>query len=192
MSEIEDIKELLKPLWEKIQQLHRDEYTHKISKNVFEKRIEPLQDEKNGLNKRMSKLLTKEYKKRDKVQQKKEEKVVADAKEFSRQRRELKKYKEEQTAKVKVNATPKKKHKQKATKKPKQEETKSKSYKSLIIKALKHEKVNSEEKLLYVVNKWKPGKDKEDLKRQVRNIVSIIKKSKEYTFNNKKYQVKKK
>ena len=178
MNKIGEIKKQLKTVWEKIQQVHRDEYNHKISRTVFSNRVTPLEEEKNKLNKRLVTLLRKEYIDRDEEQQQAQNKLIEDAKEVNRQRREAKPIIKKQPPKKSLTE--------------KQSPKKPITYKSLIIKALKHEKVDSEEKLLYVVLKKKPGKDKETLRRQVRNIISIIKKSDKYIFNDKKYQVKKK
>ena len=68
------------------------------------------------------------------------------------------------------------------------------SYTSLIIKALKHKAVDTEDKVIAVVNEWRPGTHKEKIRNQVKNIISLIKKReqsrfKQYEWNEKTYEV---
>ena len=71
------------------------------------------------------------------------------------------------------------------------------SYASHIIKALMYPNINNEDKVVAVVNKWKPGKSEKSLRMQIKNIISTIKKAEsgayaDYTFDKDKYMVYKK
>lgn len=68
------------------------------------------------------------------------------------------------------------------------------SYSSLIIKALQHPKIDSEAKAVAVVLEWKPGTHKENIKKQIHNIIALIKNKKErrysdYEWEDEKYMV---
>lgn len=177
-------------------ELHRSQYKGEITNRVFDNRIKKNEELIKPLLRQKANLMIKVQNIKDKALEKKQQTMVEEVKEFNRQRRELKKVQEKTILKQTTKPIIKTKHitTQPINKQPSntlKQTTKPITYKSLIIKALKHDKIDSEEKLLYVVLHKKPGKDKETLRRQVRNIISMIKKSDRYVFDNKKYKVSK-
>ena len=68
------------------------------------------------------------------------------------------------------------------------------TYRDLIIQALLHPKIDSEEKLLVMVNEWRPGKHKEEIRKQTRDLICLIKNNKIkkyslYTWDNENYKL---
>ena len=68
------------------------------------------------------------------------------------------------------------------------------SYSSLIIKALKISAVDTETKAIAVITKWKPGVHEENIRKQIRNTISAIKKHKQprykhFSWDQKLYKV---
>ena len=151
-----------------------------ISRKVFNKEFIRLESELRGLNKLKLKEIQENLNQRD-IQIDKKENVV--------------------TKKLKV-LTPRKKRvaKRKEIVKLKRiKKTKtillSGSYFELIIKALKHSKVDTEEKVIAIVNVWKPGAHPVDMRKYIKNIISSIKRGgverySSYTWDDENYQVK--
>lgn len=54
----------------------------------------------------------------------------------------------------------------------------------LIIKALEHPKINSEEKAVIMIKQWKDDVIEQDLRRQLRNTISLIKNKNKKEFSN--------
>jgi hypothetical protein len=73
---------------------------------------------------------------------------------------------------------------------------KNDSYVNLILKALQHPKIDNEDKLIAIINYWKPGMHDNDIKRYFHLIIYGIrnktqKKFKNYEWDEKNYMVKK-
>ncbi|MFW6007827.1 MAG: hypothetical protein ACOCP8_01070 [archaeon] len=109
---------------------------------------------------------------------------------------EIKKQYEEKNIEIKQKQveTEKKAHiiKKQKTQRKKEKETIT----ELIIKALEHPKINSEEKAVIMIKQWRDGIIEQDLRRQLRNIISLIKnKNKkefsEYIWINGEYRIQK-
>lgn len=64
------------------------------------------------------------------------------------------------------------------------------TFKEIITKALMNEQIDSEDKVLYVIDKFKPGNDKDNLRRVIRNTLSILKKDPKYVWQDNKYLLK--
>lgn len=109
---------------------------------------------------------------------------------------EIKKQYEEKNIEIKQKQveTEKKAHIIKKQKTPRKKE--KETITELIIKALEHPKINSEEKAVIMIKQWRDGIIEQDLRRQLRNIISLIKnKNKkefsEYIWINGEYRIQK-
>lgn len=177
---LEELNKIINKVISSKAELHRKDYTREISKKKYEEQLTLIDNELKQLNARKVNLLIDQQNKRDKELEKKTEKILEQSKEIAKQNYQQQKLKQEQQNKQSIKKKPVNKNK------PKQD-VKETPYKTLIVSALKNKEIDSEEKLLYVVLKLKPGKDKEILRRQVRNIISIIKQSDKYKFDANKY-----
>lgn len=143
------------------------EDNHKITKKLFEKQMPLVENELNRLIQTKIKQLWDLQVQRDKEE--KQEPQVEQSKPKKRRKKSIKK----------------------PVVKPKPI---TDSYSSLIFKALHHPKIDSEAKVVAIVLEWKPGIHKEDLRRQVRNMISGIKNKKdsrylEYDWDKEQYKV---
>lgn len=99
---------------------------------------------------------------------------------------ELKKQYEEREQEVKQKQTQveKKLYIVKKQNKPIKEKGEKGTITELIIKALEHPKINSEEKAVIMIKQWKDDVIEQDLRRQLRNTISLIKNKNKKDFSN--------
>ena len=177
---------------------------NQISQKEYDKELARLESIIRELNKKKIEQLRLDMIKREKDIKDKQQKVIEKLKELTPRKKRVVKTKPIIITKKKMTIRSHNKglkpdsHKTKKISKTKNtSRTKSSedSYASLILKALKHPKIDSEQKVIAMVNVWKPGAHPTDLSKYIKNIISLIKRGSEKRFyghfwDDKKYQVK--
>jgi len=168
----------------KKRELYQKEYSNKITPKQYEKQQRELDDEHRELNKLKIEEIKKDMEEREKEIAEKQKKVIEDLEKIKGPRKK-------RAMKQKPVVIKKKIIKNVKTKKKKEVYHTEESYARLIIKALSHPAVDTEDKVIAIVNEWKPGAHTNDLKKYIKNIIAQIKRGvrKGLSWDSEKYKV---